>query len=186
MQWFKVPGKIFFEAGSVQYLAKMPNITRALIVADPMMVKLGYVDRVIYQLNKNASGVSYEIFSEVEPDPDLETVKKGTEAMNSFKPDVIIALGGGSAAPAGRGFQIGHRQTMLGHHGLDLGDHAGALRGAEFLDGAGNFFLLLAQFFLLGAQVLESRHGRGIPRRSSTCSARSMPELPAGTEIFQA
>mgnify|MGYP001278527666 CR=1 FL=1 len=102
MQWFKVPGKIFFEAGSVQYLAKMPNITRALIVADPMMVKLGYVDRVIYQLNKNANGVSYEIFSDVEPDPDLETVKKGTEAMNSFKPDVIIALGGGSAMDAGK------------------------------------------------------------------------------------
>lgn len=102
MQWFKIPEKIYFEAGSVQYLAKMPNITRALIVADPMMVKLGYVDRVIYQLNKNANGVTYEIFSDVEPDPDLETVKKGTEAMNSFKPDVIIALGGGSAMDAGK------------------------------------------------------------------------------------
>lgn len=102
MQWFKVPEKIYFEAGSVQYLAKMPNIHRALIVADPMMVKLGYVDRLTYQLNKNANKVSYEIFSEVEPDPDLTTVRKGTEVMNSFKPDVIIALGGGSAMDAGK------------------------------------------------------------------------------------
>ena len=102
MQWFKVPEKIYFEAGSVQYLAKMPNISRALIVADPMMVQLGYVDRVIYQLNKNPNKVSYEIFSEVEPDPDLTTVRKGSEAMNSFKPDVIIALGGGSAMDAGK------------------------------------------------------------------------------------
>ena len=102
MQWFKIPEKIYFEAGSVQYLAKMPNISRALIVADPMMVKLGYVDRVIYQLNKNANKVSVEIFSDVEPDPDVTTVRKGAEVMRSFQPDVIIALGGGSAMDAGK------------------------------------------------------------------------------------
>ncbi|MHC1749158.1 MAG: bifunctional acetaldehyde-CoA/alcohol dehydrogenase [Cellulosilyticaceae bacterium] len=102
MQWFKIPEKIYFEAGSVQYLSKMPNINRALIVADPMMVKLGYVDRVTYQLNKNANKVTVEIFSEVEPDPDLATVRKGAEIMRSFKPDVIIALGGGSAMDAGK------------------------------------------------------------------------------------
>ena len=102
MQWFKIPEKIYFEAGSVQYLAKMPNISRALIVADPMMVKLGYVDRVLYQLNKNQNKLAIEIFSDVEPDPDLETVRKGTELMKSFKPDVIIALGGGSAMDAGK------------------------------------------------------------------------------------
>ena len=124
---------------------------------------------------------------EITPDQTMQIITgRNAQGKTSVLAALWLALGGGSAAPAGRGFQIGHRQTMLGHHGLDLGDHAGALRGAEFLDGAGNFFLLLAQFFLLGAQVLESRHGRGIPRRSSTCSARSMPELPAGTEIFQA
>ena len=53
MQWFKIPEKIYFEAGSVQYLAKMPDISRAMIIADPMMVKLGYVDKLTYQLNKN-------------------------------------------------------------------------------------------------------------------------------------
>ena len=40
MQWFKVPEKIYFEVGSIQYLEKMPNITRAFIVTDPSMVKL--------------------------------------------------------------------------------------------------------------------------------------------------
>ncbi len=102
MQWFKIPEKIYFEAGSVQYLAKMPEISRAMIIADPMMVKLGYVDKVTYQLSKNLNKVAIEIFSEVEPDPDLETVRKGTAAMNSFKPDVIIALGGGSAMDAAK------------------------------------------------------------------------------------
>lgn len=102
MQWFKVPEKIYFEAGSVQYLAKMPDISRAMIIADPMMVKLGYVDRVTYQLEKQANKITYEIFDQVEPDPDLTTVRKGTEFMKSFKPDVIIALGGGSAMDAGK------------------------------------------------------------------------------------
>lgn len=102
MQWFKVPEKIYFEPGSVQYLAKMPEIHRAFIVADPGMVQFGYVDRVIYQLNKNANKPVIEIFSEVEPDPDISTVKKGTAVMNSFMPDVVIALGGGSAMDAAK------------------------------------------------------------------------------------
>ncbi len=102
MQWFKVPEKIYFEAGSVQYLAKMPEIHRAMIVADPGMVQFGYVDRVIYQLNKNANMPVIEIFSDVEPDPDLTTVRKGAALMNSFQPDVVIALGGGSAMDAAK------------------------------------------------------------------------------------
>ena len=77
MQWFKVPEKIYFEPGSVQYLAKMPDMNRVMIVADPGMVQFGYVERVLYQLNKNANKPSIEIFSEVEPDPDLTTVRKG-------------------------------------------------------------------------------------------------------------
>lgn len=102
MQWFKVPEKIYFEPGSVQYLAKMPDIHRAMIVADPGMVQFGYVDRVTYQLNKNACQPVIEIFDDVEPDPDLTTVRRGTEVMNDFKPDVIIALGGGSAMDAAK------------------------------------------------------------------------------------
>ena len=48
MQWFKVPEKIYFEAGSIAYLEKMPNISRAFIVTDPSMTKLGYVDKDIF------------------------------------------------------------------------------------------------------------------------------------------
>ncbi len=106
MQWFKIPEKIYFESGSVSYLAKMPEITRALIVTDPMMVQLGYVEKVTYQLAKNANKVAIEIFSDVEPDPDLATVRKGAEMMRSFKPDVIIALGGGSAMDAAKGMWL--------------------------------------------------------------------------------
>ena len=50
MQWFKVPQKIYFEAGSIAYLEKMPNISRAFIVTDPSMVNLGYIDKILYYL----------------------------------------------------------------------------------------------------------------------------------------
>ncbi|MFQ8599779.1 MAG: bifunctional acetaldehyde-CoA/alcohol dehydrogenase [Oscillospiraceae bacterium] len=97
MQWFKVPPKIYFEFNAVQYLEKMPDISRAFIVTDPMMVQLGYVDKVLYYLRKRSTYCHSEIFSDVEPDPSVETIMRGVEAMNQFKPDVIIALGGGSA-----------------------------------------------------------------------------------------
>ncbi|MDR6997822.1 bifunctional acetaldehyde-CoA/alcohol dehydrogenase [Neobacillus niacini] len=106
MQWFKVPSKIYFEKNSTQYLSKMPKISKAFIVTDPGMVKLGYVDRVLYYLRKRPDYVHCEIFSEVEPDPSIETVMKGAEMMAKFQPDVIIALGGGSAMDAAKGMWL--------------------------------------------------------------------------------
>ncbi|MBE5040635.1 bifunctional acetaldehyde-CoA/alcohol dehydrogenase [Oscillospiraceae bacterium DSM 107454] len=106
MQWFKIPEKIYFEADSTQYLEKMPNIHKAFIVTDPSMVKLGYVNKILYYLRKREDYVHCEIFSEVEPDPSLNTIMKGKEAMDAFQPDVIIALGGGSAMDAAKGMWL--------------------------------------------------------------------------------
>ncbi|PFE61764.1 bifunctional acetaldehyde-CoA/alcohol dehydrogenase [Bacillus thuringiensis] len=106
MQWFKLPPKVFFEKHATQYLAKMPNISRAFIVTDPGMVKLGYVDTVTHYLQQHLNDVKVGVFSEVEPDPSDETVFKGAEMMRSFKPDVIIALGGGSAMDAAKGMWL--------------------------------------------------------------------------------
>ncbi|ADM70700.1 bifunctional acetaldehyde-CoA/alcohol dehydrogenase [Paenibacillus peoriae] len=103
MQWFKVPSKIYFEKNSTQYLAKMPDITRVAIITDPMMVQLGYVDRVIHYLHQRQTPVAIEVFSEVEPDPSTVTVERGTEMMRRFQPDCIIALGGGSPMDAAKG-----------------------------------------------------------------------------------
>jgi len=106
MQWFKIPEKIYFEFGSTRYLTDMPDISRAFIVTDPYMIKAGYVDKVLYYLRKRQQYVHCEIFSEVEPDPSIETVRKGCEMMNTFKPDVIIAIGGGSAMDAAKGMWL--------------------------------------------------------------------------------
>jgi acetaldehyde dehydrogenase/alcohol dehydrogenase len=118
MQWFKVPSKIYFEKNSTQYLAKMPKISKAFIVTDPGMVKLGYVDKVLYYLRKRPDYVHCEIFSDVEPDPSLETVMKGAEAMAKFQPDVIIALGGGSAMDAAKGMWLFYEHPEAEFFGL--------------------------------------------------------------------
>ncbi|MCR8964334.1 bifunctional acetaldehyde-CoA/alcohol dehydrogenase [Brevibacillus halotolerans] len=102
MQWFKIPEKIYFEKNSIQYLHDMPDISRAVIVTDPAMVKLGYVDKVLRNLRSRSQYVHCKVFSDVEPDPSVTTVRKGTELMVDFRPDVIIALGGGSAMDAAK------------------------------------------------------------------------------------
>ncbi|WP_339273381.1 bifunctional acetaldehyde-CoA/alcohol dehydrogenase [Paenibacillus sp. FSL W8-0426] len=102
MQWFKVPNKVYFEKGATQYLAKMPDITRVAIITDPVMVKLGYVEKVEHYLRQRQTPVAIEVFSEVEPDPSTTTVNRGTEMMNRFQPDCIIALGGGSPMDAAK------------------------------------------------------------------------------------
>lgn len=102
MQWFKIPERIYFEYGATQYLEKMPDISRAVIVTDKVMLSSGYVDKVLYYLRKRNHYVHSEVFAEVEPDPSLETVQRGLDVIRSFKPDVIIALGGGSPIDAAK------------------------------------------------------------------------------------
>ncbi|MGM2667735.1 bifunctional acetaldehyde-CoA/alcohol dehydrogenase [Bacillus cereus group sp. Bce026] len=118
MQWFKLPPKIYFEKHATTYLANMPNISRAFIVTDPGMVEHGYVDTVAHYLNKNANDVKVEVFFEVEPDPSDETVFKGAEMMKSFKPDVIIALGGGSAMDAAKGMWLFYEHPETTFYGI--------------------------------------------------------------------
>ena len=120
MQWFKIPEKIYFEAGSISYLEKMPEITKAFIVTDESMVKLGYVDKILYHLRKRTDYVHSEIFADVEPDPSFETIKRGVSAMNSFQPDVIIALGGGSAIDAAKGMWLFYEHPDADVEGMKL------------------------------------------------------------------
>ena len=102
MQWFKIPDRIYFEYGATQYLAKMPDISRAVIVTDKVMMDAGYVDKVLYYLREREKYVHSEVFAEVEPDPSLDTVMRGLNVIKSFRPDVIIALGGGSPIDAAK------------------------------------------------------------------------------------
>lgn len=118
MQWFKIPPKIYFEHGSIQYLEKMSRIERAFIVTDNTMLELGNVEKALYYLRKRKSMCRTEIYSDIEPDPDVETVMRGVKAMDSFKPDVIIALGGGSVIDAAKCMWLFYEHPDLTFEGM--------------------------------------------------------------------
>lgn len=102
MQWFKVPSKIYFERDSTQYLQTMKDAEKVMIVTDRSMVDLGFVEKIAEQLRLRRNKVTYQLFADVEPNPSIETVRRGTELMRSFQPDTIIALGGGSPMDAAK------------------------------------------------------------------------------------
>lgn len=101
-QWFKVPSQVFFERNSVQTLAAIPGITKAFIITSGSPLKNGYVDKVLYHLKKNENSIQFETYSNIEPEPTIETVMDGAERMRKFQPDCIIALGGGSVMDAAK------------------------------------------------------------------------------------
>ncbi len=106
MQWFKVPSKIYFERNSIQYLQQCRNVEKVFIVTDGSMVQFGFLNKITEQLNLRRNKVQVQLFCDVEPDPDIETVRRGTQIMKSFQPDTIIALGGGSVMDAAKGMWL--------------------------------------------------------------------------------
>ena len=102
LQWFKVPAKTYFEPNAIRYLEDMADITRVTIVTDATMTRLGFVDKVIDVLNRRPNKVALQIIDSVEPEPTITTVDRGAELMREFRPDTIIALGGGSPMDAAK------------------------------------------------------------------------------------
>ena len=106
VQWFKVPQKIYFERNSIQYLQSCKDLNRVFLVTDTSMVEFGYLSKITEQLNLRRNKVTIQLFCDVEPDPDITTVEKGAKMMEIFKPDAIIALGGGSVMDAAKGMWL--------------------------------------------------------------------------------
>ena len=104
MLWFRSPEKIYIKRGclpeALDELKAVNPRKRAFIVTDRFLYGNGYTKPITDKLNE--IGISYTVFSEVEPDPTLNIAKKGAEMMTSFAPDVIIAVGGGSAMDAAK------------------------------------------------------------------------------------
>ena len=113
MQWFKVPSKIYFERDSIQYLQSMGGMERVVIVTDRTMVDLGFVEKIAHQITARGNHVTYQLFADVEQDPSIETVRRGTELIRSYKPDTIIALGGGSAMDAAKVMWLFYEQPEV-------------------------------------------------------------------------
>ena len=104
MLWFRAPEKVYFKKGcmpvALDELGTVMNKKKAFIVTDSFLYKNGYVKPIENKLD--SMGIQHTCFYNVQPDPTLASAKEGAEAMRQFEPDVIIALGGGSAMDAGK------------------------------------------------------------------------------------
>ena len=104
MLWFRTPQKVYFKKGclpvAMRELKQVLGKQKAFVVTDRYLFQSGTVHCITDQLHE--LGIAYQIFSDVEPDPTLACAKRGAEEMCAFAPDVIIALGGGSAMDAAK------------------------------------------------------------------------------------
>ena len=104
MLWFRTPQKVYFKKGclpvAMRELKQVLGKQKAFVVTDRYLFQSGTIHCITDQLHE--LGIAYQIFSDVEPDPTLACAKRGVEEMRAFAPDVIIALGGGSAMDAAK------------------------------------------------------------------------------------
>ncbi|MHB8063506.1 MAG: bifunctional acetaldehyde-CoA/alcohol dehydrogenase [Ruminiclostridium sp.] len=104
MLWFRAPEKVYFKKGclgvALRELKDVMNKQRAFIVTDSFLYNSGYTKAVTNLLDE--MNINHHTFFDVAPDPTLACAKLGAQAMRDFKPDVIIAIGGGSAMDAGK------------------------------------------------------------------------------------
>ncbi len=100
IEWFRIPPRIYWGPGSISYLKSLSWFKRAAVITDPVMVELGYAKRVRELLEE--AGLQVSVFSEVEPDPTIRTVRRITEFLNTFNADLIVTLGGGSPIDAAK------------------------------------------------------------------------------------
>ncbi|MDE6935651.1 MAG: bifunctional acetaldehyde-CoA/alcohol dehydrogenase [Oscillospiraceae bacterium] len=104
MLWFRTPQKVYFKKGcmpvALNELRDVLGKKKAFLVTDSFLYQNGYTKPITDKLDE--LGITYTVFSNVQPDPTLANAQEGAKAMAAFQPDVIIALGGGSAMDAGK------------------------------------------------------------------------------------
>ena len=101
MLWFRAPEKVYFKKGCLPVaMAELSDKKRAFIVTDTFLYQNGYTKPVEEELD--AMGITHTVFYNVAPDPTLACAREGAEEMTAFRPDLIIAVGGGSAMDAAK------------------------------------------------------------------------------------
>lgn len=104
MLWFRAPEKVYFKKGclgvALKELKYVMNKKKAFIVTDSFLFKSGFTKAITDRLDE--MGIAHTTFFEVAPDPTLACAQEGAKAMKAFEPDVILAIGGGSAMDAGK------------------------------------------------------------------------------------
>ncbi|MGI5919531.1 MAG: iron-containing alcohol dehydrogenase [Christensenellales bacterium] len=111
MARFTIPRDIFFGKGSMSELKKLKGYKRAFVVTGGVIPKIGLLDKLINILKE--AGMETDAFVDVEPDPSVETVMRGKERMLEFGPDIIVAIGGGSAIDAAKAMYVFYEHPHL-------------------------------------------------------------------------
>lgn len=109
MWYFRSP-EIVFGQDALDHLTHLSG-RKAFIITDPILLKLGHVEKV--QAKLRMAGISSEIFSDVEVEPALETIQRGAVAMAAYQPDWVVGLGGGSAMDAAKAMWILYENPHL-------------------------------------------------------------------------
>ncbi|WP_017715420.1 bifunctional acetaldehyde-CoA/alcohol dehydrogenase [Kamptonema formosum] len=119
MLWFRIPPKVYFKYGCLPVaLRDLEGKKRAFVITDKPLFDLGVTEKVTDVLEQ--IGVKSQVFYDVEPDPSLTTVNKGLAAMNAFKPDAIIAIGGGSPMDAAKVMWLMYEHPDIEFEGLAM------------------------------------------------------------------
>ena len=119
MLWFKLPPKIYFKYGCLPVaLQELEGKKRAFIVTDSFLFSSGMIDKVTEPLQ--ALGIETEVFHQVKPDPTLGTINMAMQLVNAYKPDIIIAVGGGSPMDAAKIMWLLYEHPEVKFEGLAL------------------------------------------------------------------
>ena len=119
MLWFKLPPKIYFKYGCLPVaLQELESKKRAFIVTDSFLFSTGMIDRITDTLQQ--LGVETEVFHQVKPDPTLGTINMAMELVKAYKPDVFIAVGGGSPMDAAKIMWLLYEHPEVEFEGLAL------------------------------------------------------------------
>lgn len=104
MNRFTLPRDIYFGSGSMEVLKSLKGVRASVVVGGSSMKRLGFLDTVTAYLEE--AGMEIQLIDGVEPDPSVETVMKGAKMMQSFNPDWIVSIGGGSAIDAAKAMWV--------------------------------------------------------------------------------
>ena len=148
-QWIRLPEKIYYEKNALTYLQdEVEDIERAFIVADPGMVQFGFVEKIYSQLDLRDNTVKTSIYGTVRPDPTLGQTIEIAQQLQQFKPDTIIAVGGGSALDAAKIARFIYEYSLEQEPGfLDSYEKVSAL-----------FFKLQQKFIDIRKRIVKFQH----------------------------
>ena len=114
-QWFRVPSDTYFNPGSIDSLRQL-TAAQALLVTDPRAEARGVVDEVRAHLD----GTGVHVFSEVEPEPGEDVIRRGAKFLDELRPELLIAVGGGSVIDAAKAMRLFHESPELSLDELTL------------------------------------------------------------------